>query len=106
MVLDELDAYVRASDECVLEPELMRLRGLAIAASDPDAAAAQYLAAVERARACGTRALELRAANELARLWRSTPRAAEAAAMVERALAPIREGAACPDVVEARALRC
>jgi DNA-binding winged helix-turn-helix (wHTH) protein len=103
-LLDEGLAFAAERGERVYLPELLRLRGeLCAAAADPIGAAAAYHEAIERARAMGAVAFELRAALALAALWHGTPRAAEAVAIVAAAVGAIDDPDA-PDVVRARAL--
>jgi len=101
---DEMLAFAGEHDERLFEPELARLRGELLEATDPGGAADAYLAAISQASAMASRSLELRAANRLARLWHRTERRSEAIARVAAALAPFREGLDTADLIEARAL--
>jgi adenylate cyclase len=62
-----------------------RRRGRGAAPSDHDWSAAEYcfVQAIERARGCEARSLELRAATSLARLWLARGRGAEARGLLE-----------------------
>ena len=61
-------------------------------------------AGVEVARLQSARLFELRAARDLARLWRDQGRRAEAHDLLGPVYAAFTEGFAFPDLVEARAL--
>jgi hypothetical protein len=88
----------------MVRPWLLRLRGDALAETDPAQAAFAYREALSVAGAQGSRALALLAALALARLLQSTGEAVEAHA----ALAPALEGFAptplFPAIAEAQGL--
>jgi adenylate cyclase len=63
---DEIIAFATSHGEKVYQPELVRVRGEQVEDTDPAAAASDYRAAIELARAIGARSLELRAAESLA----------------------------------------
>jgi DNA-binding winged helix-turn-helix (wHTH) protein/tetratricopeptide (TPR) repeat protein len=65
---DQIIAFARAHDENVYLPELLRLRGEQLEATDTAAALRDYHDAVELARRTGARSLEQRAADNLAAL--------------------------------------
>lgn len=72
---DEIIAFATARNESVYLPELLRMRGEQLEATDRAAAGRDYRAAVELARATGARSLERRAAANLAALTaRKKPR--------------------------------
>jgi len=93
-------------------PELWRLKGellvaapaVAGAAPVSDAAPDCLQRAIEVARASQSRALELRAATSLARLWRTRDRDADAQALLDPLCRWFPAGATSPDLDEARAL--
>jgi len=101
-IFDEMIAFARVRGERLIEPELVRLRGTLVEATDPAAAADAYRESIDLARSQSSRSFQLRAANSLAALWTDDPRRAEALALVAEALAPFTE--ATIDVVTARAL--
>lgn len=77
------------------EPELLRRKGLCLLDQDPDAAEeAQrcFLKALEIARNQGARMLQLRAAMDLARLYRRQGRPTDASALLVPLLDEIEEG--------------
>jgi DNA-binding winged helix-turn-helix (wHTH) protein len=73
---DEIIAFAVARNESVYLPELLRLRGEQVAATDPAAATRDYREAIELARSTGARSLEQRASDSLAAVGarRPTPR--------------------------------
>jgi predicted ATPase len=98
-------ALVQESRSFFFDAELHRLRGAALVGlerpGDAEAALEEALAAARRH---GTRALELRAAVDLAALWRADGREAEAAALVSGLYGSYTEGLATADLTRARAL--
>jgi predicted ATPase len=90
-----------------LLPELLRTQGdimLAMQPEDRGRAEECYRKALEQARTDGAVGWELRAANSLARLWRQTQRAADAAELLQRTLSKFAEGFETADIVDARQL--
>jgi class 3 adenylate cyclase/tetratricopeptide (TPR) repeat protein len=88
------------------KPELFRVRGELLLGQDPAnpaAAEAAFQQAIASARRQQARSLELRAAVNLARLWRSQ-RPREAEALLREIYDWFTEGFATPDLREARAL--
>jgi len=83
---------------------LLRLRGDALAETDPAAAASAYREALSVAVAQGSRAGALMAALELARLLQSTGQAAEAHAMLAPALEGMVPTPLFPAIAEAQVL--
>src|SRR5262249_22344299 len=71
---------------------------------DPDAARAAYERALEIARAQESRAMELRAATGLARLWRGQGKARDAGKLLAPVYGRFTEGFATPDLIAAKAL--
>jgi hypothetical protein len=100
-LVDEVIGSPATHRERPFIPDL--LRQLGDLASDPTAAAAYYLDSLTTARDNGAVSYELRAANELARLWLGTPREREARSHLESALARCVDGAETLDQREARA---
>ena len=84
-----------------------RIEGrIALAGPAPDRARAEqcFLQAIEFAREQEVPLYELRAATELARLWRDSRAAAELRALLEPLIAAVQGGLETRDVREARAL--
>jgi hypothetical protein len=104
--IDEGMAESRAHNERWWDAELHRLRGelLLEVGADAHEAEAAYLCAIEIARAQQARALELRAATSLARLWRGQRRAADARLLLSEVYAWFTEGFDTPDLQAARSL--
>jgi len=87
--------------------ELHRLDGvIALGRPQPDRPRAEacFLQAIEVARAQESRVLELRAATDLARLWRDTGSPNDPHALLEPILAAIEGGEGLRDVRAARAV--
>jgi hypothetical protein len=99
---------VGRTDERFLEAELYRLKArelLARGAAEAGAEAQSLLgAALSTARRQGARALELRAARDLARLWRDQGRHAEARDLLTPVYGWFTEGFDTPDLKEAKTL--
>ena len=110
--LDAAEAFVRIGEatqaaipERFFAAELTRLRArLTAAAGDPDAAERGLREALAIAERQGARLHALRAATDLARLTRSSARAAEGQVALEGALRALPQGHDQPDAVRARAL--
>jgi len=86
--------------------EIHRLHATALGALNAPASECegQVRAALEVARRQAARTWELRAASDLARLWRDRGRVSEARELLAPVYASFTEGFAFPDLVEARAL--
>jgi predicted ATPase len=100
-------AFVAQSGERFWLAELHRLSGqLALRQAEPDRVRAEacFRKAIEVARSQQGRLLELRAANDLARLWRDGKSNNDLRALLEPILSAIEGGATSPDVRNARAL--
>jgi class 3 adenylate cyclase/predicted ATPase len=100
-------AFVEQSGERYYLADLHRLSGrLALRQEQPDRSRAEacFRRAIDVAHGQESRLLELRAANDLARLWRETKSNNDLRALIEPILVAIEGGAAAPDVQEARAL--
>jgi class 3 adenylate cyclase/predicted ATPase len=100
-------AFVEQSGERFWLAELHRLSGqLALRRQEPDRMLAEacFRRAIDIARSQQGRLLELRAANDLAGLWRDSQSNHDARVLLEPVLAAIEGGAASRDVREARAL--
>jgi hypothetical protein len=69
---EEIIAFATARNESVYLPELLRIRGQQLEATDPAGAARSYREAIDLARATGARSLEQRATENLAALAAST----------------------------------
>jgi DNA-binding SARP family transcriptional activator/predicted ATPase len=106
--LDEALALVHDSRRFFYEAELHRLRGaLFLQAGAPDAgqqAERYFQEALETARRQKARALELRAATSLGRLWRNQARAADARSLLATTLGHFGEGFATGDYQAASTL--
>ncbi len=96
---------VERTEERVCEAELHRIHGQLLARTG-DAAAAEgaFGRAIVVARRSGARTWELRAARDLARLWRDQGRVVEARDLLAPVYAPFTEGFDLPDLVEAKTL--
>jgi predicted ATPase len=99
-------AVTAATGEYVWQAELLRLRAELLLAQGAavEEVAACYWEAIGLARRQAARALELRAATGLARLWVQTGKQAEAHALLAPIYAPFMEGMDTPDMAAARAL--
>jgi class 3 adenylate cyclase/tetratricopeptide (TPR) repeat protein len=100
-------AFVEQSGERYWLADLHRLKGqVALRRPEPDRACAEtcFKQAIEVARGQDARLLELRAATDLARLWRGTGPDAELRALLEPILAAIEGGETARDVREAKSL--
>ena len=105
LTIDRAIDEARCSGDLWNVPDLLRVRGgLLRNTNDLEAAEESLVAAMDLARGTGARALELRAATSLARLWSTQGRGLDA----ERLLTPIYqvfdEGLDTPDLQDARAL--
>ena len=88
-----------------IRPEILRVRGeIWFRLGNRDAAEADFLAAVARAKAGSARMFELRAATSLARLLRDTDRRDETRAMLAEIYNWFTEGFDTSDLKEAKAL--
>ncbi|HEX9372315.1 MAG TPA: hypothetical protein VF897_14965, partial [Roseiflexaceae bacterium] len=96
----------RAHNERWWDAELHRLRGELLLEGGADAheAEAAYLRAIDIARAQRARALELRAATSLARLWRTQQRADDARRLLGELYSWFTEGFDTPDLQAAQSL--
>jgi class 3 adenylate cyclase len=106
-VLQEGFTFVEDSGERYYLAELHRLQGqIALNRPEPDREQAQicFLQAIEIAREQEARMLELRAATDLARLWRDIGSHNDPRALLEPILAAIEGGDDLRDVRDARAL--
>jgi len=100
-------AFVAQSGERFWLAELHRLSGqLALKRAEPDRLHAEtcFRKAIDVARSQQGRLLELRAANDLARLWREGKSNNDLRALLEPILSAIEGGAGSPDVHNAREL--
>jgi predicted ATPase len=105
--LQEAFAFVDQSGERFWLADLHRLDGqIALKRPEPDRAQAEacFLKAIDIARSQEARMLELRAANDLALLWRDTGSPNDPHALLEPILAAIEGGETTRDVRNARAL--
>jgi tetratricopeptide (TPR) repeat protein len=103
--LQEAFVTVEQSRERFWLAELHRIGGgIALMESDPLRAEACFLRAIEIARQQEARLLELRAATDLARLWRETGSLNDPRELLEPILAAIEGGETTRDVRHARAL--
>ena len=106
-VLQETFGFVEQSGERFWLAELYRICGeIARHPSRQDFARAEtsFLQAIETARSQEARLFELRAATDLAQLWRDTGSLNDAHALLEPILVAIKGGEATQDVRNARAL--
>jgi hypothetical protein len=101
-------AHVGETGEAIFAAELHRLQGvIALAANDErkeHVAEQAFQTAIEVARGQDAKLLELRAATNLARLWRDHGKKAEAETLLGRTYDCFSEGFAKPDLLEAKRL--
>jgi class 3 adenylate cyclase len=106
-VLQEAFAFVDQSGERLWLSDLHRVDGrIALKEREPDRARAEacFLKAIEIARSQDARLLELRAATDLARLWRDAGSPNDPRSLLEPILDSIEGGESARDVRNARAL--
>ena len=107
-VLGEAFAIVEGGGESWWEAELYRLRGVLLGRregpSDLATLEADFSRALDVARVQGARSLELRAALNLARLWRRQGRSFLAHQLVAEVFSQFTEGLGTPDLVDAMTL--
>lgn len=105
-LLDQLFNHIAVTGMLSSKAELHRLKGelLRVQGTDAQEAEAQFLQALAIARQQEAKALELRAAMSLARLWQRQGKGREAHAMVAAIYGWFTEGFATPDLQDARAL--
>jgi class 3 adenylate cyclase/predicted ATPase len=100
-------AFVEQSGEQYWLADLHRLSGqVALLQAEPDRARAEacFAKAIEVARSQEARLLELRAATDLARLWRGSRADSDLRGLLEPILAMIEGGETARDISDARAL--
>jgi predicted ATPase len=99
-------AESRVHNERWWDAELHRLRGELLLRSGADApeVEATYRHAIEIARAQQARALELRAATSLARLWQAQRRTADARRLLDEIYPWFTEGFHTPDLQAAQSV--
>ena len=100
-------AFVEQSGEQYWLADLHRLSGqVALLQAEPDRARAEacFAKAIEVARSQEARLLELRAATDLARLWRGSRADGDLRGLLEPILAMIEGGETARDIIDARAL--
>jgi predicted ATPase/class 3 adenylate cyclase len=106
--VEETLARCEARDERWYVAELLRIKGeLTILEGAPDAAAAaegHFVEALDCARSQGALSWELRAATDLARLWRNRHRAAQARELLASVYGRFTEGFNTTDLREAKSL--
>ncbi len=102
------EAYVFSTEHCenYWVPEIHRLRGELLLASNQDAhvAEASFVQAVDTARAIGSPSFELRAVTSLARYWQRQGKRAEARDRLSQAYAWFNEGFDTRDLMDSAAL--
>jgi predicted ATPase len=106
-VLTEALALVEKNGECAYEAELHRLRGeffLQLSSDNQREAEACFQHAMTIAQDQGTKALELRAATSLARLWQQQGKRQEARDLLALVYNWFTEGFDTPDLQDAKAL--
>ncbi len=102
--LSDASAVIDATGERHLAAEIDRLKGELMVRSGRGNPERHYLAALDIARKQNARMLELRAARDLARLWRDEGKPREAHAMLAPVYGWFTEGFDLPDLTEARTL--
>jgi predicted ATPase len=103
-VLTEGFGYIDETGECYFEPELYRLRGELLAASDVESAERNFRRALEISNERSARSLALRASMSLGRLLQSRGRTGEAFELLSPVLGAFTEGSESRDLVDAREL--
>jgi predicted ATPase len=101
-LLAQADAHGRDSGERWYEAELHRLRGTVVQSREPRTAEDHFRRAIDVARAHGARLWELRAAVDLAALWRQEKKPNEARHLLQPVLSAF---ASDLDAVDLRAAR-
>jgi ATP/maltotriose-dependent transcriptional regulator MalT len=96
--LDQATARIEASDELYLMPELLRIRGEALAQAGADEAKRTVLAAIDWARRQSAMTLEIRAMTSLTRIQIERGDAEDAAEVLASLLGRFSEGDGNPDV--------
>jgi class 3 adenylate cyclase/predicted ATPase len=103
--LDRAAETTVATGECHYQAELDRLRGVVLAETGDAAGAEAWLhKAIDTARSQQAKSLELRAATNLARLWRDQDKRAEARDLLARVYGWFSEGFDTLDLKDAKAL--
>ena len=104
-LLDEASAIASRNGERFYEPELHRLAAEAMRAQGAPASEVErrFRQGIEVAQSCGARALELRAALGLGRLWADDGRGDAARDLVCDVTGKLTQGSDTRDVREARA---
>src|SRR5262249_11935339 len=104
--IDEAIAASRAHNECWWDAELHRIRGMLLVSAGGDASEAEaaYASAIEIAQAQQARALELRAATSMARLWRRQHRNNDGRRLLKTVYSSFSEGFDTTDLREAKTL--
>ncbi len=105
-IFSECETLCGELQQRYIEPELHRLRAVALDAtnSHPMAVEASFDLALETARKQGTRLFELRTATSRARIWQRAGRYEAAYALLAPVLGGFTEGFGSPDLKEARAV--
>ena len=105
-VFGECEGLCEQLQQRYVEPELHRLRAVALDATNADPAAVElaFDLALRTARQQGTRLFELRAATGRARVWRRRGRSAEAYGLLEPIVSGFTEGFENPDLRAAQAV--
>ncbi|MBM3299251.1 MAG: hypothetical protein FJY85_04790 [Deltaproteobacteria bacterium] len=106
-MIDEAQAVTQATGERWSESVVLRLMGellLSICSGNYAAGEACLIRALEAARNCHARSLELRAAMSLSRLWSQYSKKQEACTLLGQVYGTFTEGFEDPDLREAREL--
>jgi predicted ATPase len=105
-IFDECEKLCGSLQQRYVEPELHRLRGVALAAMGAARATveAAFALALQTARDQGARLFELRAATSRARFWQRSERNEAASASLASILAGFTEGFASADLRAAQAV--
>jgi predicted ATPase len=103
--LDRAAEATATTEECHYQAELYRLRGTVLAETGEEAEAASWFQqAIDTARSQQAKSLELRAATDLARLWRDEGRRTEAHDLLAPVYGWFTEGFDTADLKDAKAL--
>ncbi|MDH3467637.1 MAG: hypothetical protein OES26_17310 [Gammaproteobacteria bacterium] len=103
-LLDQAIADIHESSELWWEAEIHRLKGVALVQNNDASAESVFNEAIRIARSQGAKALELKAATDLARLWITARRPEEAHRLLNPIYRDFNEGLGCRELITARDL--
>jgi predicted ATPase len=103
-ILDSALSMVARTGEGYYQSELYRLKGKLLLAQSPESAEGCFLESIKTAQAQGTKSCELRAATNLARVYRDQNKQEEARALLTGVYDWFTEGSDTRDLLEAKVL--